>query len=428
MGTKFFAIKVTQPMGEFYLTALPVNLLLDVGFTMPLTLNDDEQLDGNQRRLDPKRVKDIENYLHSQDAVLPGTIILAANCTTNGEILDPNGEDQALRWQINSLSNEHLDDSVCELEIPSVEKKLAAVVDGQHRLWGFENLSEESKKMLLPCAIFMDLPTPMQASIFATINFNQKPVSKSQSYELFSYNLEDEKESAWSPDKFAVFITRKLNSLDESPFKNHIKVAAQDDRVLAKTIKLYQKEWCVSTATVVEGILSLISKNPKDDRNKLYRQSPLNRSRKKLLSIGNAPPPFREMFISEERDIVIYKTILNFWNAVDEVFWRKIPNDKSSAIRKTAGIQALFRVMKELLPQQIESMDFRQEIWSNILARAQSIDFSVPPFTESSGKGRTYIQDAILVAIGKKRIEDVRDEGLKGYLNNKTLQGDRDAE
>ena len=232
-------------------------------------------------------------------------------------------------------------------------------------------------------------------------------------------NLEDEKESAWSPDKFAVFLTRKLNALDESPFKNHIKVAAQDDRVLAPTVRQCQKEWSVSTATVVEGILSLISKNPKEDRNKLYRHSSFGRSRKKVLSVGNTPPPFREMFISEERDIVIYKTILNFWNAVNEVFWKNISADSSSSIRKTAGIQALFRVLKELLPQQIEEMDFRQEIWQTILSPAAIIDFSISPFTESSGKGRSYIQDAILVAIGKKDIEDVRDDILKKHLKEK---------
>lgn len=402
-------------MGEFYLTALPVKLLLNVGFTMPLRLKEDERLEGNQRRLDPKRVKDIESYLHSQDAILPGTIILAANCTTDGEILDPNGDSADVRWRINN-SFEHISGQLSELEIPSDEEKLAAVVDGQHRLWGFENLSPDTKEMLLPCAVFLDLPTPMQASIFATINFNQQPVSKSQSYELFSYNLEDEKESAWSPDKFAVFLARKLNVLDESPFKNHIKVAAQDDRVLAKTIKQYQKEWSISTATIVEGILSLISKNPKEDRNKLYQHSSFSRSRKKVLSVGNTPPPFREMFISEERDIVIYKTILNFWNAVNEVFWKNISADTTSSIRKTAGIQALFRILKELLPEQIEKMDFRQEVWQTILSPAAIINFSVSPFTESSAKGRAYIQDAILVAIKKKELSTVKAETLRKHL------------
>ena len=408
-------------MGEFYLTALPVKLLLNVGFTMPLKINEYEQLEGNQRRLDPKRVKDIESYLRSQDAVLPGTIILAANCNTDGEILDPYGDSAKMRWSIKNFDG-NSNDSVYELEIPSDNEKLAAVVDGQHRLWGFENLPEAAKEMLLPCAVFLDLPTPMQASIFATINFNQKPVSKSQSYELFSYNLEDEKESAWSPDKFAVFLTRKLNALDESPFKNHIKVSAQDERESAKTIKQFQKEWCVSTATIVEGILSLISKNPKDDRNKLYQHSSFSRSRKKVLSEGSMPPPFRSMFISEERDIVIYKAILNFWNAVNEVFWKKIPDGAASPIRKTAGIQALFRILKELLPKQIDEMDFRQEIWQTILSPASLIDFSVPPFTESSGKGRTFIQDAILVAIKKKNISEVKDDTLREYLY-KNLDG-----
>jgi DGQHR domain-containing protein len=94
---------------------------------------------------------------------------------------------------------------------------VAAVVDGQHRLFGFEAVSDERKKMPLACAIFLDLPTPQQASVFATINFNQKPVSKSQTYELFGYNLDDEPPESWSPEKLSVFIARKLNVDPQSP-------------------------------------------------------------------------------------------------------------------------------------------------------------------------------------------------------------------
>ena len=218
----------------------------------------------------------------------------------------------------------------------------------------------------------------------------------------------------------AVFFARKLNTDVDSVFCNHIKVAAQDDRVLASAIREYQKEWVVSTATIVEGILSLISKNPKADRDTLHRYSPEIRSRKKFLQIENNPPPFRKLFLEEDRDIVIYKAIKNYFAAAHNIFWQKIETDKTCLIRKTAGIQALFRVMKYLLPVQLEKRDFTIKAWEELLSPAQIIDFAVPPFTESSGKGRTYIQDAILVAIGKKDIEDVRDEVLKAHLKEKS--------
>jgi DNA phosphorothioation-associated DGQHR protein 1 len=418
----FPAIRILQPLGEFYLTALPAEFLLRVCFSHRHTRYEADDMgrvqdEGHQRRLDSKRLSDISRYLQTQDAALPGTIILAANCTPGGTILDPgDDEENALkRWSVEPKDGD--DREVVRLQIPT-GKKLAAVVDGQHRLWGFEDLPDELKKISLPCAIFLDLPTPQQAAIFATINFNQKPVSKSQSYELFGYNLDDEPEKSWSPDKLAVFFARKLNVDNESPFQDHIKVAAQDDRVLDEIAKMRQKEWSVSTATIVEGILSLISRNPKQDRDTLH-QHPVERRERKCLqdstTRGNEPP-FRELYLAEDRDIVIYKTLINFFNAVNLIFWTNLPRDSKSLIRKTAGVQALFRVLKELLPAQIEAKDLQQSTWRAILEKASALDFSSIQVFESSGRGRKRIQDAILVAIGKKKLTDVTDENFRNHL------------
>jgi len=414
------AIRVLQPLGEFYLTALPAELLLKVCFSHRHVRHEADktgwvQDEGHQRRLDRKRLKDISEYLQTQEAALPGTIILAANCTEDGEILDTEDEETAKkRWSIQPKDGVGRD--VVIINIPT-EERLAAVVDGQHRLWGFENLPDELRKTSLPCAIFFDLPTPQQASIFATINFNQKPVSKSQSYELFGYNLDDEPEKSWSPDKLAVFFARKLNVDEASPFRDHIKVAAQDDRVLDGIARERQKEWSVSTATIVEGILMLISKNPKQDRDKLHREPIERRSRKQLIDIHirGEQPPFREMYLSEDRDIVIYKTLINYFSAVDEIFWSK---KNSGLIRKTAGVQALFRVLKKLLPDQLLKKDLQQSAWNSILIKAKSLDFSNMQVFESSGRGCKRIQDAILVAIGNKYQSDIKDDSFRSYINS----------
>ncbi len=415
------AIRILQPLGEFYLTALPAEFLLKVCFSHRHTRKEADatgrvQDEGHQRRLDQKRLNDISRYLESQDAALPGTIIIAANCTQDGEILDPEDEESALRrWRIEPKAGD--DRAVVSLTIPN-EDKLGAVVDGQHRLWGFENVPDDLKKTSLPCAIFLDLPTPQQAAIFATINFNQKPVSKSQSYELFGYNLDDEPERSWSPDKLSVFFARKLNVDAESPFKDHVKVAAQDDRVLDEIAKDRQKEWSVSTATIVEGVLSLISKNPKHDRDTLHQSTVDARSRKSLAdkSVRGDVPPFRELYLAEDRDIVIYKTILNYFNAVNKLFWENLQAHSKSLIRKTAGVQALFQVLKELLPEQLVKKDLQQSTWEEILLKAGRFDFAQISVFESSGRGRARIRDAILVAIGQKQLTEIQDQQFRNYL------------
>lgn len=241
-------------------------------------------------------------------------------------------------------------------------------------------------------------------------------LSKSQSYELFGYNLDEEPEKSWSPDKLAVFFARKLNVDEASPFKDHIKVAAQDDRVLDEITRDRQKEWSVSTATIVEGILILISKNPKQDRDKLHREPVEKRSRSQLIDLRTRgeQPPFREMYLAEDRDIVIYKTLINYFSAASEIFWSK-PN--SGLIRKTAGVQALFRVLKELLPEQLRKKDLQESTWRSILIKAKYLDFSNIQVFESSGRGCKRIQDAILVAIGNKHPSDILDDSFRSYVN-----------
>ena len=419
----FPAIRVLHPLGEFYLTAIPADFLLAVCFSHRHVRHDADSIGhvrdkGHQRRLDPKRLNDIARYLETQDAALPGTIILAANCTPNGDLLEANENDAASRrWRI--VPNVGGDVEVVRLEIPSKEK-LAAVVDGQHRLWGFESVSDELKRTSLPCAVFLDLPTPQQAAIFATINFNQKPVNKSQTYELFGYNLDDEPERSWSPDKLAVFFARKLNVDAASPFRDHIKVAAQDDRVLDEITKARQKEWSVSTATIVEGILALVSKNPRLDRDTLHRNPVDARSRKDLIGLDahGEQPPFRRFYLAEDRDIVIYRALINFFSAANEVFWAGLKKDSKSLIRKTAGVQALFRVLRELLPDQLEKEDLQQSTWKSVLEKAEALDFSAIQVFESSGRGRKRIQDAILVAIGKLPLDRIIDEPFRVYLHS----------
>lgn len=421
IGETFPAIRVLHPLGEFYLTAIPAELLLEVCFSHQHVRYEADstghvQDEGHQRRLDKKRLSDIARYLQTQDAALPGTIILAANCTPDGKIVNT---DESLdgacsrRWSI--LPTTFDDCNVVRIAIPTREK-LAAVVDGQHRLWGFEDVPADLKCTSLPCAVFIDLPTPQQAAIFATINFNQKPVNKSQTYELFGYNLDDEQEASWSPDKLAVFFARKLNADDASPFKDHIKVAAQDDRVLDEISRIRQREWSVSTATIVEGILSLISKNPKEDRDLLHRRSLESRSRKNELQMGIAPPPLRELYLAEDRDIVIYKTLINYFSAANEVFWKKLLKGDKSLIRKTAGVQALFSVLRNILPAQLALRDVQQTAWANILQRAGILNFADNALFESSGRGRNRIRDSILVATARKDISEIADGPLREYL------------
>lgn len=425
---KYVAIKITHPIGVFYLTAIPAEVLLRVCFSTPhkrMRADSDGSVEdvGHQRRLDAKRTQAISRYLETQDATIPGTIILAANVSPDGLSIDSDGPNAQMRWYESPL--ESGEKNIVWLNIPT-DEFAAAVVDGQHRLRGFDDVSEDVRRMCLPCAVFLDLPTAQQASIFATINFNQKPVSKSQTYELFGYNLDDEPEESWSPDKLAVNFTRRLNVDSDSPLKGHIRVAAIDDRVLDALSREAQKKWMISTATIVEGILSLITNNQKRDRDLLNAVEVHERKRsllKSKVTYIKEPPPFWEIYLGADRDIVMYKTLVNYFTVVKQMFWS---DEKYAVLHKTAGVQALFRVLKELLPDQVTSKKLSKEIWGELLSGAKTINFADVHFTESSGKGRSRIQDAFLVALKRKPLEGVRDENFREFLKMQ-LKGGVDA-
>jgi DNA phosphorothioation-associated DGQHR protein 1 len=238
----------------------------------------------------------------------------------------------------------------------------------------------------------MALPKPFQAQLFATINSTQKPVDKSLTYELFGYNISDEPSERWTPDKLAVFLTRRLNTQEESPFRGRITVAPKRDQALQDLNA--SRNWHVSTATVVEGILRLISANPKRDTNIML--SPPVKSRRALADGPKDRTPLREIYINGQ-DALIYGIVLNFLTVCDKLFWQKAK--PSSFIVKTVGIQALFDILRGLALEAIEGEDATVKFFLRKLTPASSIDFSTVEFQNASGSGRSQIRRSLQAII-----------------------------
>jgi len=261
------ALKMVQPLGTFYVSVLPAELLLETSFSDQLRATKGDgtgyELRGTQRGIVLDRLRAIAAYIDRYDSAFPNSIILAANLNEDNGTID---EDDTVRW---SIAEKPGCDSYV-LTIPS-SRKLAAIIDGQHRLFAFKFAESARLKTDLICSIFIDLPRPFQAQLFATINSTQKPVDKSITYELFGYNISDEPETYWSPDKLAVFLARKLNFESDSPLHNRVVVAPLNDfsiGVLGGNVS-----WTISMATVVEGIGRLISTNPKRDTRNLLKSA-----------------------------------------------------------------------------------------------------------------------------------------------------------
>lgn len=396
------AVLVEQPLYSFFAAAIPVRLLLKVAFSdaMEAQMKEDGsgyRVEATQRIIQSKRLTQIAGYIDREDSGFPNAIILAANFRQDGLIEeDGDPEDEAegesprlsRRWTVEADGT-----GSYRLTIPSADK-LAAIIDGQHRLFAFAEAKVAARlNMNLLCSIFLDLPKPYQAQIFATINSNQKPVDKSLTYELFGYNIDEEPAELWSPDKLAVFLTRKLSVDLESPLRGRVSIAPLKDARLSELSQLGQ--WKVSTAVVVEGLLRLFSTNPKRDAQAMLTPSRSSRSSLKGGRVDRSP--LRSYFV-DGNDHLIYSLALNFLRACQNVFWSKAA--EGSFIVKTVGIQALFDLLrKDLVVRALEEKDLRVDFFELHLSKASEIDFSSAPFREASGSGRTRIRQALERAI-----------------------------
>lgn len=383
------ALRVEQPIGVYYVAILPAEVLLQVAFSHVMQANINVEgsgydVDGTQRLPQPKRMPAIRDYINRADSAFPNSIIIAANYRSQDGLIE---DDDSLHGSEKRWSVEERESGCCTLRIPTAEK-LAAIIDGQHRLFAFADADPNRLSMSLICSVFLDLPKPFQAQLFATINSTQKPVDKSLTYELFGYNLDEESEQYWSPDKLAVFLTRKLGTEEGSPLKGRIAVAPRKDQALERLAA--GKGWKISTAVVVEGIMRLFSTNPKKDGSNLLDES--RRKRKDIADLRRDKSPLRQAYI-DSLDAVLYTMVLNYLVACQNVFWDSV--SEGSYIIKTVGVQALFDVLKSLSLDAYSNRDISVSYFQNKLAPAARIDFSAMEFRNASGSGRTAIRKAI---------------------------------
>jgi len=400
-------LEIKQPLANFYVVRLKASELCKLTFSVPAEYSD-QTITGTQRELKKARTKLIAQYVNGETATLPNSIILSANFRSNGDFVEAKED----RWEV--VNN--------KLIIPT-DQPLASIIDGQHRIDGFKQSfeSEENPQdMDLLCSVFLDLPAPQQAEIFATINYNQQKVDKSLAYQLFGYSLDLEESSYWAPDSLAIYLTRILNEDKESPFYGSIKMGTLEKKPNSQSIhtNLQDLEVRYSTAALVEGIVKLISSNPIEDRYKIHKVGFFNKGRKSLTLFTNSPTPLRELYI-DGRDRDIYNTLLNFFLAVDKHLWATAKSN--SRIITTVGLLALFDILKVTLI--IHGNDHQK--FEEAISQLDKIDFSLEYF-KTSGAARPQIRNMFKYLYYKKlqNLDNLENDSLlKEYQKIKEDNG-----
>ncbi|MGJ1198216.1 DGQHR domain-containing protein [Sphingobacterium spiritivorum] len=385
------ALKVSQPLGDFFVISIKASILKKISFSEPLTyLSEDGTLKGNQRPINEKRLSEIGKYIDTAEMTFPNSIILSVNNNEDGTTI----EDTDNRWELKKENDEYF------LEFPE-NIKSASIIDGQHRLNGFDYIKDASRlDMELLCSIFFDLPNPYQAYLFATINGNQKKVDKSLALEQFGYFIEKEEKESWTPEKLAANIARKLNFDIASPLYSLIKLAPIYDN--DDFIQLNKSNWLISTSAMIEGILSLFTSNYKRDRIEMMNKKIFYGRDRKMLKNLRDSSPLRDEFLNYKDDY-IENVISKFFRIVNEKIWLK--TDNNSYLKKTIGIQVLFDLLRE-------SLKNNKEVNSDIIDAISHVNF-VDNYFQASGIGKTRIRNVIFILNKLKSIEQIENENDK---------------
>jgi len=301
---KFPCLEVVQPIGIFYIGTMNSRDVVAISYADIRQINkrrDIEIVSGIQRELSATRVRELKQYVRTIDASFPTSIILAIKSS-------------AASYDGNSRT----------MTVESKENT-ALIIDGQHRIKGFEDYAGPNFE--LNVTLFVDMDPEDQALVFATINLKQTKVSKSLAYDLFEFAKDR------SPQKTCHNIARLLNSEEGSPFKDRIKILG------VATGKPHET---LTQATFIDRLIHYISDNPLQDRDTIQRRGKLMHAEgpniRRLI--------FRNMFI-DNQDAEIARIIFNYFQAVSLRWPEAWPIKKEgNVLNRTTGFGALMRFLR----------------------------------------------------------------------------------
>lgn len=392
------ALRVSQPIGHFWAASIPAQTLLEVTAADRLRLLSRPtpdvpaldwamagELEGTQRKLEAVRLKEIAAFIKTIEATFPNSVILSVD--------DASATEEAGRpWVIQETPAGRW-----TLTIPQGAQR-ARVVDGQHRLYAFSGVDPDvARDFELLCAVFVGLPDPIQAFVFATINTNQKPVRRGLAMNLYGYNVEDQERSEWNPEKLAVFMARRLNFEEDSPLFQRVKVEAEG---APEPSLLPGAKRPIPMAAVVDVPLGLVSRHPKRDRDELAtRTALLTRRKRKTLSREDAAP-LRHWYV-DERDADTYALLKAYFQAISEDFW----SGERATLMRAVDIRALGDFLGVLLgrnrPAKLsDALNLVEDTRKTAFVEARRIRFD-DSFFEATYRGRRRVENTLRLVAGE---------------------------
>jgi DGQHR domain-containing protein len=188
-----------QKSYELYLFPMNSMRLKQLCYVTPRSRNSPEEV---QRILDPKRAREIGQYIQEDTSILPSAIVVSL---TDEVIVRQSGADGQVT-----------------IEFPDEHGKFGYILDGQHRLEGFKH--SDGIEFDLPVVALYNVDEHLRGKVFADINSKQERVSDVHLLSLYYQIRALPAETAATMD-----VIHRLAKDPDSPLRGKIKLM-DDDR------------------------------------------------------------------------------------------------------------------------------------------------------------------------------------------------------
>lgn len=360
--------EVTQSVGTFYSCVIKAQDLLKIcqfDFRQIRENGGVKQFLGIQRPLKDDRVREIRRFIGTVDASFPTSLVISVDERCANIVENKDGK----QLELTPFRDEKSGEDIVSFG------KIATIIDGQHRLKAFEGTPHNWS---LSVNIFVGVDDGTQAMLFSKVNLAQTKVNKSLVYDLFSLD------KGRSPEKSCHELVVNLNEMDRSPFKNKIKrLGSATDGVFGETL---------SQATVVKGVLPLITRDALGDRDLGKREGAFPDRGQDDFERRIFYP-----FFKNREDHKILATIINYYSAIAERWPDAWGNSgRGAVLSKTNGFNGSIRFLRDAyLHLTSEPIVPNKERFRQILDRVdlQDKDFNTEKFPPgSSGASLLYAE------------------------------------
>lgn len=269
-----------KPKPDFLMFTIKAGVLKKLSKVYPRRADDKRDIEiGIQRKHDPERSEEIGKYVEygyplsdlvrrnkipegMEDLQMPGWLptAIVANIITTKTVRGSETINQEDTIKVSESGNfvtltlpSKINDPKWNPTVPPIE-----IIDGQHRLWAFQQNTNIANEFELPVVAFLDLDITWQAYLFYTINVKPKKINRSLAYDLYPL-LRIQEWLERSPETAHVYketraqeIVEVLWSYKKSPWKERINMLGDTQ----KTIEIGKDVPNITQAAYIRNLIA----------------------------------------------------------------------------------------------------------------------------------------------------------------------------